>query len=85
MRVYLYLAILLPLCIFLVSMGVPTFIPGCTVDEGAGASSACGGIGPLLAIGTMGGFLWLLFGIIGLIPALLVKAWSNSRANKYKE
>jgi hypothetical protein len=85
MRLYSYFALLLPLVIMLLSWGISSLIPGCTIDEGAGASSACGAIGPLLAMGTMGGFLWLLFGIFGLIPALLVNAWTSRKSREPAE
>jgi len=33
----------------------------------------------------MGGFLWLLFGIFGLAPALLVKAWKDRNSKEPTE
>jgi len=85
MRLYSFFALLLPLVIMLLSWGISSLIPGCTIDEGAGASSACEAIGPLLAAGVMGGFLWLLFGIFGLAPALLVKAWKDRNSKEPTE
>ncbi len=69
----------------LLSFGIAALIPGCTVDEGAGASSACGAIGPVLAAGQMGGFLWLLFGLFGLVPALLIYAFLNRKSKEPTE
>jgi hypothetical protein len=55
----------------LLSWGISSLIPGCKIDEGTGASAACGAIGPLLAFGVMGGILWLIFGSLGFLPAFL--------------
>jgi hypothetical protein len=77
MRIYVFLALVLPVACMLLSLWVVSLIPGCTVDEGAGASAACGAIGPLLSLGILGGFLWLIFGIFGLIPASIIRAWMN--------
>lgn len=54
-----------------------SLIPGCSVDEGAVASEACGAFGPILSIGILGGFLWIIFGILGLVPAVIILAWIN--------
>jgi len=74
MKIYAYLALVLPLAIMAISGTIAYLIPGCTVDEGAGSSTACGAIGPFLANGILGGFLWLIFGILGLFPALFIWA-----------
>lgn len=85
MRLYSYLALLLPFCIMLLSFGIVALIPGCTIDEGAGASSACGVIGPALAIGELGGFLWLLLGLFGLVPVLIIYTLFNRQVKNPTE
>lgn len=82
MRIYIFLALVLPIACMLLSFGIVSLIPGCTVDEGAGASAACGALGPILAFGILGGFLWLIFGIIGLIPASIIRAWKNRNSTE---
>ena len=61
---------------------VAYFIPGCHIDEGVGASVACGASGPLLATGILGGFVWLTIGILGLIPTLILHRWKNRHASE---
>jgi len=77
MRLYTILAILLPISFMAISWGIASLIPGCTIDEGAGAAAACGVLGSLLAFGVLGGFLWFIFGVLGLIPALIIYALVN--------
>ena len=77
MKIYLFVALLLPVIIIVISAIIVGSIPGCTVDEGVGASRACGAIGPLLANGILGGFLWLVFGLGSLfivMPLVFIKA-----------
>jgi hypothetical protein len=81
MRYYIRFAVVLPLVVMALSFAIQHLLPGCTVDEGAGASSGCGVFGPLLSISRFGGFIWLLFGIIGLFPISLITArWKANDA-----
>jgi len=82
MRIYIFLALLLPFFCIVLSSEVVSLIPGCTVDEGAGASAACGLLGPTLAFGILGGFVWLLLGLLGLIPVSIIYAWKNRNSTE---
>jgi len=77
MRYYIRLAIIFPIAVMAISFGIQQLLPGCVVDEGAGASSQCGMIGPFLSISRFGGFMWLTLGVFGLLPAALVTALST--------
>jgi hypothetical protein len=77
MRLYVFIALLLPILLMSLSWGVASFIPGCTIDEASGASAACGSIGSLLEFGVLGGILWVIVGVVGFIPVGIINRWIN--------
>lgn len=82
MIIYIFLALLLPIFCIVLSSVVVSLILGCTVDEGAGASVACGQLGPTLAFGMLGGFVWLLLGLLGLILVSIIYAWKSRNSTE---
>jgi hypothetical protein len=59
--------------------GIITYlIPGCDVDSGRGASQQCGVLGPFLSAGILGGFMWFMFGLFGLIPIFIINKFSDN-------
>jgi len=67
------------------SWGVASLIPGCTIDEGSGASAACGAIGSLLEFGVLGGILWVIVGVVGFIPVAIMSRWRNRNSTEDSE
>jgi hypothetical protein len=80
MKFYVATTILLPLGVMGLSWGIAFLIPGCTIDESAGASAACGAVGSFLATGLLGGFIWLAAGLIGLLPTLTIATWRRKKS-----
>ncbi len=72
MKYYTYIAFLLPISIMILSGVITYLIPGCDVDSGRGASQQCGVLGPFLSAGILGGFMWFMFGLFGLIPVSFI-------------
>lgn len=77
MKFYRIFAIYVPIALMVVSALVASLIPGCEVDEGAGASQACGSVGEYLAFGSLGGLCWLIIGLMGLVPLVIVSVFKR--------
>lgn len=71
LRVYTFVFVLIPFLVAAASMLVAALIPGCRIDEGAGAQG-CGAMSPLLEAGSLGGFAIFVCGLMGLFPVALL-------------
>jgi hypothetical protein len=85
MRVYIFIALLLPIFLMSLSWGVASLIPGCTIDEGSGAAAACGAVGSSLEFGVLVGALWAILGVAGFIPVAIINRWRNRNSAEDSE
>ena len=80
-RAYSILFLAIPFGSVALATIISMIIPGCKLDEGAGASG-CGSLGPILSTGVWLGFPVLICGLMGLVPIGIFVAVKNLLTGK---